>query len=354
MILRRHLFARHLRSTLAVLAFVLVVLTLGQFADTARHIGGENGVSAFVLLWRAALRSPMLLQYALPHAMIIATVVVLHRMGSHRELAVLCGTGLSGWQMLAPMMLSGLVAGAGYVFVLAPLSGAGLERAEVFDRQMLGLDDAPRPRQIAALTDDGIVYVFARAVSAEGGWMRDVSVYRLDHNHRLIGRIDIATAGRNATGAWQIDGYQEAEGTAPAQTMPPPVALPFDPDLLMVTLAPHEATTLYDLPRAAAYAASVAAQPLPYRYQFHRLLALPALLAALVLVGGAVGLHLRPNQHWGRRALEVVALIFPLYVLVTVIEALAVRALLPPVLAAWGLPVFLALFALALIRARSL
>jgi len=352
--IRRHLFARHLRSTLAVLGFVLLVLTLGQFADTARHIGGENGVSALELLWRAALRSPMLLQYALPHAVIIATVVVLHRMGGNRELAVLSGTGLSGWQMLAPMMLSGLVAGAGYVYVLNPLSGAGLERADTFDRQMLGLHDAPRPRQIAAVTADGIQYVFARAVSAEEGWMRDVSVYQLDQNHRLTGRIDIGTARRDATGAWQIDGYQEAEGTAPAQTVPPPATLPFDPDLLMRTLAQHEATAIYDLPRVAAYAASVAAQPLPYRYRFHWLLALPVLLAALVLAAGAVSLHLRPDQHWGRRALEVVLLIFPLYVLITVIEALAVRALLPAPLAAWGLPVFLAFFALVLIRARSL
>jgi len=352
--IRRHLFLRHLGMTLGVLGAVFVLLTLGQFADTARFIGGEGGVSAFQLLWRAALRAPALLQHALPHALVLSTVMLLHQLGESRELAALAGTGLSAPHILLPLAVSGVIVGSGFVFVASPFASIALAHAEAFEREVLGLRVPVRSRHIAVQTGQGITYVFAGAVAPEGDQLQEVTLFELDQGHQLIKRVDFARATRTGALQWSFESYVEARGTERAQPVPPPGNLPFDADLLSGTLAHHHATAIYDLPAAAALAVSVAAQPLPYRFQFHWLVALPALLGAMSFAAGAIGFHLRPGQPLMRRALDVVLLGLPFYVLSTVIEAFAIRGLVPLAPAVWALPAILLLTGLAVVRLRRL
>ena len=340
--------------TLGVLGAVFVLLTLGQFADTVRYMGGEGGASAIQLLWRATLRAPALLQQALPLVIVLSTILVLHRLGEHRELIALTGVGLSAWQILLPFALSGVIIGAGFVYVASPLASAALAQAEAFERDVLGLRVSIRARHIAVQSDQGIIYVFAGAVADEGDRLQEVTLFELDKNHQLIRRVDFTHAERDSAGQWTFEDYREARGTALAESVAPPADLPFAVDLLSGRLADRLAVAVYDLPTAALYAASVAAQPLPYRFQFHWLVALPALLGAIALAAGTIGYHLLPGQPMIRRAFDMVLLGLPFYVLTTVIEALAIRGLLPVVTAAWAVPAILFLTGIGVARLRHL
>ena len=352
--IRRHLFARHLGMTLGVLAAVFVLLTLGQFADTVRYMGGEGGVPAIQLLWRAMLRAPALLQQALPLVIVLSTILVLHRMGEHRELITLTGVGLSAAQILLPLILSGAVVGAGFVYLVSPLAGAALAQAEAFERDVLGLRASVRARHIAVQSDQGMIYVFASAVTDEGDRLQEVTFFELNENHQLIRRVDFRHAERDSAGQWTFEDYREALGSEPAVAVPPPADLPFAVDLLSGRLADRLSIAVYDLPAAALYAASVAAQPLPYLFQFHWLVALPALLGMIALAAGAIGYHLLPGQPMVRRAFDMVLLGLPFYALTIVIEALAIRGLVPVIMAAWAVPAILLLTGIGVARLRHL
>lgn len=349
----RYLLRGHMGMTLRVLAFILLAISLGQFIDAFQAVGSDGKtLPVLMLAWTAILRTPALLQYALPHVIIIGTVLYLHRMGTRREFAIMAGVGRNAWHLLSPLAVSAFLIGCAYVFVLSPVSAVTLAEVDDIRAQQLPGTVPGKTRNIAVRHGTGTLYVFTDAISADGDTIDGLTMIEVTGTHAFDRRIDIDTATRGADGRWQITGYRVATGAGAPREEPPPADLPFDAEDLLRPLPDRQAIAIYNLPGTAAFAESIAAQPLPYRFQFHWLLAMPFFLSAVALLTGALGLHLAFHRSWARRALEVLALAFPVYTMVTVIEALAIRGILPTLTAAVVGPVVLSLLALIMARVR--
>lgn len=350
----RYLFLAHLGLTLKVLAFVLLALSLGQFADALQFVRGSSDVPAFTVLWQAMLRTPSLLQYALPHVIILATVLLLHRLGAQRELAIMAGAGQAARNLLMPLALSGAVLGAGYVLVVNPLASAALQEADRLDRQELQLRSPDDSRNIAIDRDDGTLFVFADGVLEDGTQIGPTTVIEITPNYRVRRRADFDRAELGPNGRWTVENYRESDGIGTELAVAPPQSPPFDPEMLTRRLPERHATSVYQLRETAAFAEMISAQPLPFQFQLHWLLALPFFLGAVCYLSGSVSLYLAFQRSWGRRALEVLALAFPLYALITVTEALAIRGIVPPLAAALAAPSMIFILGFVIARVRGI
>jgi lipopolysaccharide export system permease protein len=130
---------------------------------------------------------------------------------------------------------------------------------------------------------------------------------------------------------------QTAKPGAPVQTHATTrLKTSLTPDKIYNSFAPPETISFWELPGFIALLENAGFAAAPQKLQFHRLLAMPMLLAAMPLLAAAFTLR---GHRQGRVTLLVVAGVltgFVLHVLSNLVFAVGLSSHLPVVLAAWA------------------
>lgn len=356
-----YLFAQHLAVSALVLGLLLVVLFLGQFADIARYQADGAGWTASALVALAALRTPALLQYVLPHVMLISAALAVYRAGSRFEIAILMQTGVAGVRLLVPFFLCGALVGLLYAAAGNPLAAAAYRKAA----QMVAPAsdaDAAYSREVVLTDATGSSYIFADRVTMAGTHLQGVHLIRVDADHQIEVWVKARSASLTA-GRWVLTEARTISGprTAPATPTATPAA-PIIPDSLLTfpqqamaqRLEPRFAIPLLRLPETIAFARSIGAPPEWYQVQMHWLLALPLMLGAVSALAAALVIRPLYSGQWGRDAVVVLMAAFVIYAATSVFEALGAGGKLWVPLAEWAVPVATLLAALATARLKRL
>ena len=219
--------------------------------------------------------------------------------------------------------------------------------AELFgDRQ--GLQDAAG-FWVNQVTSEGQSIINAANSQEQGVRLTGLTVFRFAPNGEFKERIE----AREATlehGAWRFRGARRYALNDPPQEQ--------DTLLLATNLTPAQVRNSFSTPETVSFwqlpdyiksSASSGLATAGYRLQYQKLLSRPFLLAAMVLLAGAVSLRFFRFGGVQKMVLSGVASGFLLYVLSKVTEDLSKAELMPPIAAAWlpvcvgGLTGFLAL-----------
>jgi lipopolysaccharide export system permease protein len=110
-IIRRSILAETLPAfavNLAVFTFILLMARAMQLADLVV----ANGVSALDVAWILLLVMPKMLSMSVPMSALLAPLTTFLRMSADSEITVLKASGVSLYQLLPPVLLFGLAAGA--------------------------------------------------------------------------------------------------------------------------------------------------------------------------------------------------------------------------------------------------
>ena len=324
-----YLAQAHLRTVAALLVGMMAVLFLFRFAEVARTAAESGAQWSYWLVWEAVLRLPIELQNLLPHVIIVSAAVAMHRASTRFEIAVMIQSGLAGWRLLVPLLVSGALVGLGHTALGSQLSSAANAHIEAV---------AAHPQEHVAQRlvldgPQGTIFLLADKVAPKGDAMRGVTVIRTDARHALVQRFRADHA--IWTGAvWQLDGvtvlHASADGAAPM--------LDIDPTLLGERPASRLAVPLFALPRAIAYTKAVGAAGQGYRLQWLEMWMLPIQLGLLAALAGAVALHPLPKGRWGGAAVAVLGLAFAVYTVSTLIETMALHAVIAPEVAVMVVP----------------
>ncbi len=103
------MFAVRIVAVLAML--VLVLLMLDLLGKTGDILAAEGNTNAEVWLY-ASLRAPQLVARFLPYSVLLATIITLAGMNQNSEVISMKAAGMSAHQILAPLLLIGLVVAA--------------------------------------------------------------------------------------------------------------------------------------------------------------------------------------------------------------------------------------------------
>lgn len=353
-----YLFAQHLAITLLVLGLLVIVLFLGQFADIARYQDG-SGHNSVGLVMLAALRTPALLQYVLPHVMLISAALAVYRAGSRFEMAILMQTGIAGTRLLLPFFLCGVLVGLVYTLAGNPLAAAAYRKATQISAPATAVE-AAYAREIVLADETGSSYIFADQVLQGGNRLQGVQLIRVDTAHR----IEIWVKARQADwteGRWVLTDAQSISGakTEPAtgQRAAPSVPeslLAFPQTVMAQRLAERLSIPLLHLPATIAFAQSVGAPSEWYQVQLHWLLALPMMLGAVSALSAALVIRPLFSGQWGRDAVAVLMTAFVVYAATSVLEALGAGGKIWIPVAEWLVPVTALLAALILAKTKRL
>lgn len=324
--------------TLFGLALVALVI---DTVELLRRTYGRHGVHLGTVMLMAFLHLPFLVQKLLPFGVLFGTMLTFQRLTRSHELVVARAAGVSVWQFLAPALLVALGLGTFAVVAFNPLASALVARYEALDRALLAqpaslIAVAPGGLWLRQPTDDGGEVLFhARQMNPDTALAERIVVFEFDPEGEFASRID-AMQARLHGGQWELSNalISDVDGTSHIE---PTLSLPTDltPYQIQESFAAPETLSFWDLPTFVDELEAVGFSAREHRLYWHGLLALPLLLAAMLLIGTTSSLRL--VRRGGTGLLITAGLItgFLFYVLSDVVFAIGLSGRLPAVLAAW-------------------
>ncbi|MCY0146408.1 LPS export ABC transporter permease LptG [Hoeflea sp. G2-23] len=342
--LSRYFFRRYVFTFLTYCLAILLVILLVDFNESARRMSSLANYTLATGLFISALRVPTILQTAIPFVVLIASIATLLQLNRKYELVVTRAAGISAWQFLAPIIAANLLIGIIAVVGLNTLAASAMQLAEdiVVERKLGARQStsgsAPWLRQRTELGD---TVVGARATAAGGTKLSGATFFLFDEDQRIKERLEAESAVLG-DGEWVLKNVKVIRSSQPMELLETAtVPTTLKAEFVGESLTSPDTVPFFELRSKIATAKSFGLSATSYEMQFHRLVAQPALLAAMTLIAAMVSLKF---VRFGQSLAVILGGIlagFVLYVVSELIQAFANAGTVPPVVAAW-LPVLVA------------
>jgi lipopolysaccharide export system permease protein len=352
--LGRYFAGRFVVAAIGVFASIFLLLVLVDYIEMVRRTSGLASASAVMVAETSLFRVPQLLEKLTPFCVLVGAMTCYLALSRRLELVVARAAGISAWQFISPALASALLLGVLATTAYNPMSANLRELSKKMEAELFGsapgggLQDASG-FWISQVTSDGQAIINAARSEQQGVRLTGLTVFRFDANSQFRDRIE----AREAT---LEDGHWLFRGVRRFTLDSPPVdqetfVLPTNLTAAQVrnSFSTPETVSFWQLPSYIRSSENSGFATAGYRLQYHKLIAQPFLLAAMVLLAASVSLRFFRFGGVQKMVLSGVGSGFLLYVLSKVTEDLSKAELMNPIAAAWlpvcvgGLTGFLAL-----------
>ena len=352
--LGRYFAGRFVVSAIGVFASIFVLLVLVDYIEMVRKTSGLASAPPIMVAETSLFRVPQLLEKMMPFCVLIGAMTCYLALSRRLELVVARAAGVSAWQFIAPALAAAMILGTLATVAYNPMSANLREISKQMEAELFGgapgggVQDASG-FWINQINTDGQVIINAARSEHQGARLTGLTLFRFDTNNVFKERIE----AREAT---LEDGYWLFRGARRFSLNAPPVdqdsfrlATSLTPAQVRNSFSTPETVSFWQLPGYIRSSESSGFATAGYRLQYHKLLAQPFLLAAMVMLAASVSLRFFRFGGVQKMVLSGVGAGFLLYVLSKVTEDLSKAELMHPIAAAWlpvvvgGLTGFLAL-----------
>lgn len=358
MTLSVYIARRFVLSMLAVGGIFAGLMFLIEAVEHVRRLTA-SGAGPGMIVWIAALRVPQGVYQILPLVTILAALSLFLTLARNSELVVARAAGRPGLRLaLAPALAAALI-GALAVAVLNPMVAATSERYRVL---MTALTQGET--SIVSVSDEALwlregqpgqqIVIRASRADQAGTDLSDATFLFFDAEQGPVRRIQAPRAQLTA-GTWVLTDAQDWDLTAPN----PQAAMARVSTLLLSTsLTPEQiresfdspgTIAIWDLPAFIANLEQAGFSARPHRVWLQMELAMPVMLAAMVMLGAGFGMrHVRAGGT-GAMVAAAIGLGFALHFMRNFAQILGEGGQIAIGLAAWSAPVAALLGAIGLI-----
>jgi lipopolysaccharide export system permease protein len=352
--LGRYFAGRFVVAAIGVFAAIFMLLVLVDYIEMVRKTSGLPDVSAIAVAETSLFRVPQLLEKMMPFCILIGAMTCYLALSRRLELVVARAAGVSAWQFIAPALVSAVILGILATTAYNPMSAGLRELSKRMEAELFGSAPGGGVQDAAGfwinqVNSDGQAIINAARSERQGVRLTGLTVFRFDNDYQFKERIE-------AQQATLEDGYWLFRSVHRYTLNEPPV----DQDSLKLatsltaaqvrnSFSTPETVSFWQLPGYIRSSESSGFATAGYRLQYHKLIAQPFLLAAMVMLAASVSLRFFRFGGVQKMVLSGVGAGFLLYVLSKVTEDLSKAELMHPIASAWlpvcvgGLTGFLAL-----------
>jgi lipopolysaccharide export system permease protein len=352
--LGRYFASRFVISALGVFASIFVLLVLVDYIEMVRKTSGLVSASAITVAETSLFRVPQLLEKMMPFCVLIGAMTCYLALSRRLELVVARAAGVSAWQFISPALASSIVLGVLATIAYNPMSANLREVSKRMEAELFGSAPGGGVQDasgfwINQVTSDGQTIINAARSEQQGVRLTGLTLFRFDNNNQFKERIEAREASLEE-GQWLFKTVRRFSLDSP----------PIDEDRFVLpteltqaqirnSFSTPETVSFWQLPSYIRSSESSGFATAGYRLQYHKLIAQPFLLAAMVMLAASVSLRFFRFGGVQKMVLSGVGAGFLLYVLSKVTEDLSKAELMHPIAAAWlpvivgGLTGFLAL-----------
>ena len=352
--LGRYFAGRFVVSALGVFAAIFVLLVLVDYIEMVRKTSGLADVSAIAVAETSLFRVPQLLEKMMPFCILIGAMTCYLALSRRLELVVARAAGVSAWQFIAPALASAIILGLLATTAYNPMSANLRELSKRMEAELFGNAPGGGVQDAAGfwinqINSDGPAIINAARSEQQGARLTGLTVFRFDNNDQFKERIEAQQATLEE-GQWLFKSVRRYTLNGPPvdqDTFALPTSL--TPAQVRNSFSTPETVSFWQLPGYIRSSESSGFATAGYRLQYHKLIAQPFLLAAMVMLAASVSLRFFRFGGVQKMVLSGVGAGFLLYVLSKVTEDLSKAELMHPIASAWlpvcvgGLTGFLAL-----------
>ena len=342
--LGRYFAGRFVVSALGVFAGIFMLLVLVDYIEMVRKTSGLAEVSAVTVAETSLFRVPQLLEKMMPFCILIGAMTCYLALSRRLELVVARAAGVSAWQFIAPALASAIMLGIVATAVYNPMSANLRELSKRMEAELFGSAPGGGVQDasgfwINQVNSDGQAIINAARSEKQGVRLTGLTVFRFDNDYRFRERIEAQQATLEE-GRWLFKSVRRYTLDAPPVEQDSlSLSTSLTPAQVRNSFSTPETVSFWQLPGYIRSSESSGFATAGYRLQYHKLLAQPFLLAAMVMLAAAVSLRFFRFGGVQKMVLSGVGAGFLLYVLSKVTEDLSKAELMHPIAAAW-LPVF--------------
>lgn len=336
----------------AILMLIDMIEQLRRFSDAGIGLTGAAELSL--------LSVPETMYRILPLIMVMGAIANFLGLARSSELVVVRAAGRSGLHFLMTPLLVSVALGLLSVAFFNPLVAATSKayddkRAELSQGGRSVLSVADTGLWLRQGSEDGQTVIQAARSNLDGTELFGVTFVGFDVDGTPGKRVE-AESARLVEGAWELTGTKTWDLTSPnpelsAVFAPGPIALPSDltPERIRDSFGTPSAIAFWDLPAYIDDLERAGFSAQAYKLWYQMELALPLLMAAMVLV--AAGFTMRHVRFGGTGRMVLFALLagFGFYFLRNFAQALGDSGQIPVSLAAWSPPIAAVMLSLGLL-----
>lgn len=355
MTLSLYIARKFLLDFLFVLATFAGILMLLDLVEELHRAAGSS-VSFGQAAQLAALNTPDGLYRILPLITILAALMLFLGLARTSELVVIRAAGRSALRTLLAPVATALAIGLFGVGVMNPLVATS---SDAYDALQSHFGAGGSGGNVLSITREGLwlrqpgpggqTVIRAQHASLDGTELSNATFINLDANGQPLSRVEADSAelrpgAWTLTGAkvWRFSGTSNPELSAKTEAR---MTLPSDltRDQIRDSFGDPGQIPIWQLPDFIDRLTKAGFSARDYRVWMQMELALPLLLAAMVLIGA--GFTMRHVRFGNTGIMVLAALIsgFAIYFLRNFAQALGNSGQIPVILAAWG-PPFVAIF----------
>jgi lipopolysaccharide export system permease protein len=352
--LGRYFAGRFLVSAVGVFASIFVLLVLVDYVEMVRRTSNIATASALMVAETSLFRVPQLLEKMMPFCVLIGAMTCYLALSRRLELVVARAAGVSAWQFIAPALVSSIMLGVLATVAYNPMSANLRELSKRMEGELLGSAPGGGVQDSAdfwlnQINSDGQVIINAARSEQQGERLTGLTLFRFDTENHFKERIE----AREATleeGRWVFRSVRRFSlDSPPVDQAVYELPTSLTPAQVRNSFSTPETVSFWQLPNYIRSSESSGFATAGYRLQYHKLIAQPFLLAAMVMLAASVSLRFFRMGGVQKMVLSGVGAGFLLYVLSKVTDDLSKAGLMNPIAAAWlpvlvgGLTGFLAL-----------
>ena len=294
--LGRYFAGRFVVSAVGVFASIFVLLVLVDYIEMVRKTSGLVGVSAITVAETSLFRVPQLLEKMMPFCVLIGAMTCYLALSRRLELVVARAAGVSAWQFVAPALGSAIILGLLATVAYNPMSANLRELSKRMEAELFGsapgggIQDASG-FWLNQVNNDGQWIINAARSEQQGVRLTGLTVFRFDPDLQFKERIE----AREATleeGRWlfkSVRRYSLDRPPVDQETFDVPTTL--TPAQVRNSFSTPETVSFWQLPSYIRSSESSGFATAGYRLQYHKLIAQPFLLAAMVMLAASVSLR---------------------------------------------------------------
>ncbi|MEM1313048.1 MAG: LPS export ABC transporter permease LptG [Pseudomonadota bacterium] len=367
----------------AFFSVLLLVMLVDLVEQSRRAAGGRAGFETVAVM--AMLHAPSLMLEILPFLALLASMACYARLARSSELVVTRAAGVSVWRLIAPALACALIIGSAGFAVLNPVAAGMLQRFETLEARFIRdrtslLSVSENGLWLRWSSPGGQSVIHALGANRDGTRLRDVTVFRFDEDDELTGRMSASRAvlepgvwTLHEVALWRFEPNGDAAADAPAAPAEgdasPALAgaeglaeaprrgeldrlqitTDLTPDQILESFASPRTIGFWELPGFIDALETAGLSATRHRMHLQSQTALPALLAAMVLIGAAFSMRHVRFGGLGLMAIGAVGAGLGYFFLANLTSAFGASGVIAPSLAAWIPPIAVSLMALALI-----
>ncbi|MEM9428945.1 MAG: LPS export ABC transporter permease LptG [Pseudomonadota bacterium] len=358
MTLSRYLLRVFLGRVLIVAAILTGIVALIMFIESLRRAGRRDQGLDFALQL-TLFEIPATLALVFPLILMLGALMTFQSLARGSELVVIRAAGVSALRVLVVPMIAAGVIGVLFILFFNPIVAITKEAAS-----NMRAEASRAASNVLSVSEDtvwlrqgetvGQTVIQADRVSADGRILFGVRMHRFDADNRMTQRLEANSATlegarwllRNVR-RWQV----AADGSLGKAEALVQLTLPTDllTEQILDSFSPPETISIWALPGFIDRLERAGFSAIRHRVYLQSQLAVPALFAAMVLIGAGFSLR---HARFGQSGVMILFSIFAgflLYFFKDLSESLGNTGEIPIWLAAWSPPAVAILLALGLL-----